>query len=386
MQITCQTTDFWLPKHPPMPSIKSPSLKQAAVTRRLPRLPVAVKHGIGVSLGSRIFVGLGSGGRAWMCLDLADRRSSWQSLSEFPGLPRDQALALAIGEEIYVFGGAGYDPQVKRFRTFEEIHRYDTRTDAWTVCAATSPVPLLGAVIARRGPDAALFCGGVHDAVFNGFFKASAGATGDQLDDIVRQYLGMSADQYRFSSTVHQYEPLLERWTTLGEWSGQPCVGSALAQRGDDVYLMGGEIKPGLRSTQVHRLQANAESLVCERLADLPADTPGVDPEGLAGAMSIFNGDNLVLAGGTSFPGAKARYLQGKRYAHEDLSKHWRREILVFEKSAWRLIGKLPCGLAHAQIFCWDDEVVIVGGESDGGEARADVLTLTWEEAAWNGD
>jgi N-acetylneuraminate epimerase len=379
-----------------MSLIASPLLKQAAVTRRLPKLPVAVKHGVGVSVGSRIFVGLGSGGRAWMCLDLADRRSSWRSLKEFPGLPRDQALAMAVGAEVYVFGGAGYDPQEKRYRTFQDIHRYDTRTDTWTAFVSTSPAPLLGAAISRRADGAAVFFGGVHNAVFNGFFRASAAATGDQLDTIVRKYLSMEAARYRFSSTVHVYEPTLDRWSTLGDRPGIPCVGSALAQRGEDVYLLGGEIKPGLRSTQVFRVRTSDAGLFCDRLEDLPADllngstddasaetpaeNPAAEPEGMAGAMAIFSGDSLVLAGGTSFPGAKARYLQGQTYAHEDLPKHWRREILVLEKTVWRVVGKLPCGLAHAQIFSWDDELVIVGGESEGGEARTDVLTLAWEE------
>lgn len=395
-----------------MSLIASPLLKQAAVTRRLPKLPVAVKHGVGVAVGSRIFVGLGTGGRAWMCLDLADRRSSWRSMREFPGLPRDQALAMAVGAEIYVFGGAGYDPQEKRYRTFQEIHRYDTRTDAWTPFVSTCPVPLLGAAISVRADGAAVFYGGVHNAVFNGFFRASAAATGGQLDAIVRKYLSMDPARYRFSSAVHVYEPAVDRWSILGERPGLPCVGSALAQRGEDVYLVGGEIKPGLRSTQVFRVRTSDGGLFCDRLEDLPGDlhkdsaeesapeparelaqepvhetaqhpattSSASPPEGIAGAMAVFSGDALVLAGGTSFPGARARYLQGQAYAHEDLPKKWSREILVLEKTVWRQVGQLPCGLAHAQIFSWDNEVVIVGGESEGGEARADVLTLAWEE------
>jgi N-acetylneuraminate epimerase len=181
-------------------------------------------------------------------------------------------------------------------------------------------------------------------------------------------------------------------------------VGSALAQRGEDVYLVGGEIKPGLRSTQVFRVRTSDGGLFCDRLEDLPGNlhkdsaeesapeltqeltqdpaaiSPAPPPEGIAGAMAVFSGDALVLAGGTSFPGARARYLQGQAYAHEDLPKKWSREILVLEKTIWRQVGQLPCGLAHAQIFSWDNEVVIVGGESEGGEARADVLTLAWEE------
>jgi N-acetylneuraminate epimerase len=180
----------------------------------------------------------------------------------------------------------------------------------------------------------------------------------------------------------------------LGERPGIACVGSALARNGDDVYLMGGETKPGLRSAQAFRLWVADGALRSEQLPDLPAD-PGGDltgetssvtsgdasaaaPEGLAGAMAIFSGDSLVLAGGTSFPGARERYLQGQLYAHEHLKKHWRREILVFENSEWRLVGRLPHGLAHAQMFTWHDEVVIVGGERDGGEACTDVLTLVW--------
>ncbi|MGY0196899.1 YjhT family mutarotase [Leptothrix sp. BB-4] len=351
-----------------------------AVLRGLPKLPVPVGQGVGAQVGSCIHVGLGSAGRAWMVLDLADGRPAWRRLADFPGMLREQALAMAFGPQILVFGGAGYDGIEKRFRAFQDIHCYDTRTDAWTVWPTCSPVPLLGAAIAAAPGGVARFFGGVHDGVFNAFFRTSAGATAGRLDEIVRDYLSMEPADYRYAKAVQEFDPWTDQWTLRSDYAGEPRVGMALAQDGEQVCLLGGETRPGLRSVQAHRLDAHGVGPQVERLADLPGVAGAATPEGVAGAMAGHCGDRLVLVGGTRFPGARGRALQGHRHPHENLRKEWCREIFVLEDSTWRLAGRLPRGLAHAQVFRWNDGPVIVGGEADGGQPRSETNTLTWED------
>jgi N-acetylneuraminate epimerase len=317
-----------------------------------------------------------------MGMDLSVRQPGWKRLAEFPGHARDQALAVAVGRDVLVFGGAGHDPVEKCFRTFQDIHRYDTRADAWSVWPSCSPVPLMGAAVASVDEGVALFFGGVNDEVFNGFFRDSAAAAGERLDEIARAYLSMAPADYRFASSVRAFDAASNRWWVLDDLPGPACVGVALAARGRRIHLLGGEVKPGLRSTQVLRWELQDGLPASHRLPDLPAETDGAIAEGVAGALAASGPGLLVLAGGTQFPGARTRHLQGHAHAHEHLKKTWRRDIQVLGPTGWQRVGQLPCGLAHAQSFVWEGLWVIVGGESDGGEARPEAFAISLDALA----
>ncbi|HCR3553745.1 TPA: N-acetylneuraminic acid mutarotase, partial [Morganella morganii] len=86
--------------------LSSPIFSSTSFADKLPDLPVALKNGTGLISQNIIYIGLGSTGNSWYKLDLNENKK-WEKIADFPGTPRDQAIAINLNNDIYIFGGAG---------------------------------------------------------------------------------------------------------------------------------------------------------------------------------------------------------------------------------------------------------------------------------------
>ncbi|MEM8160297.1 N-acetylneuraminic acid mutarotase, partial [Morganella morganii] len=80
--------------------LSSPIFSSTSFADKLPDLPVALKNGTGVISQNIIYIGLGSTGNSWYKLDLNENKK-WEKIADFPGTPRDQAIAINLNNDIY---------------------------------------------------------------------------------------------------------------------------------------------------------------------------------------------------------------------------------------------------------------------------------------------
>lgn len=348
----------------------------------LPRLPQPLRQGCGARWGDTLYVGLGSAGSAWYALDLAAAQPVWQRLADFPGVAREQPLALAAQGRIWVLGGAGQPRPGQPVVALDDMHCFDPVTGAWQTLPS-APRGLLGAsaCVLPSGPLA--FFGGVNPDVFRAYTSLLQRVTGqeDATAALTRQYLSQPCDAYRFPAGVVGYDVQQGHWLDLGEGPVAGCAGSALVVQGDVLTLIHGEVKPGLRGTAIWHIHDDGDSLDWH---EAPSSGPegGLGEDGFAGAYAGDVQGTLLLAGGANFPGARARYTAGHRYAHEGLTKTWHDGIYALQGTRWQRVGQLPQGMGYGVSFALQDSLLLVGGEVQGGGATDAVLRLQWDGVA----
>ena len=98
----------------------------------------------------------------------------------------------------------------------------------------------------------------------------------------------------------------------------------------------------------------------------------------MARAFAGYSNGALLVAGGADFRGAWGHYGQGQNYAHHGLKKAWRDVIYALVEGRWEVAGRLPEGRTYGLSIQLDDSVLLVGGESRGGEAGQRVKRLSW--------
>ncbi|WP_228124752.1 N-acetylneuraminate epimerase [Glaciimonas soli] len=360
------------------------STNSFAAPTTYPDIPVAIKNGAGVKVGNKIYAGLGSAGKAWFSMDLSEPQPKWTQLADFPDGPRDQSIAAAVGGKIYVFGGAGelkHADNSKDMVLYDDVYSFDPAQNKWEKVLSRSPLGLLGAVGVSLDGNQILFFGGVNKAIFDGYFSdlKSAGTDEKQKAIVTNNYFGKRPQDYLFSTDVLSYTPSENAWKTLGKVVYPPTAGPAMAVRNNDITLVNGELKPGLRSYQVHSVAIHGDKVQWKIEPELIAAAGQPQPEGLAGAFSGYSKNVLLVAGGANFPGAWNQYRQGQNYAHRGLNKTWHDDIYALVNGKWCLAGHLPENLGYGLSFQLDDGVLLVGGEKQGGQASTSVFELTWD-------
>ncbi len=353
----------------------------AALAASLPDVPVPFKSGAGAINDGVIYVGLGTAGQDWYKLDTKSAQPQWQKIAAFPEAARDQAQAVALNGKIYVFGGCGkIDSDITSVSN--EVFEYDPATDTWTKLLTRSPIGLTGHTVVTADGKNALVIGSVNKEIFDGYFSDVdyANKAGDKalLDKINADYNGKLVKDYFFNKAILQYDPQNNLWTTVGNLPYFGTAGSAVAVDPADhgVFVVNGERKPGLRTATTVKFTVEDDYAKLQNTPDLiPAQGDKVQ-EGVAGAFSGYSNGTLVVIGGANFPGSTANYNKGQNFAHNGCTKTWRDEIYTYANGAWSYAGDLATPLAYGVSIQNGDELILVGGETSGGKATTDVLTV----------
>ncbi|MQR02141.1 YjhT family mutarotase [Glaciimonas soli] len=332
-----------------------------------PAFPVALKEAVGARVDGVLYVGLGTAGRAWYALDTQAEQKSWQRLADFPAEAPNGAASAVVSGKIYVFGGAGRVNPQSSLAQFDFVHCYDPLSDSWAKLPTRLPVGMLGAsAISADGVHVLVF-GGYNKAQFDGFFAKFEPLDASQQGLALREFMSKQASEYEWNADVWQFDVTTLEWQNLGRVPHQPNCGSAVISHQGQIYLLSGEVKPGLRSGTVKRALISNGGLEWIAEKNLPS-ADGIAPqEGVAGGFAGRLGDDLVLAGGTNFPGAQQRYDALEYYAHQGLSKTWRDELYVFRDDVWIMAGKLPVARANGLSFQVEDGLLLVGGDMQDG-------------------
>ena len=357
----------------------------SAFAAALPDVPVPFKSGAGAMNDGVIYIGLGTAGQDWYKLDTKAESPKWEAIAKFPEAARDQAQAVALNNKIYVFGGVG-KINSDILSVSNEVFEYDPTTDTWTKLLTRSPIGLTGHTVVSADGKNAIVIGSVNKEIFDGFFKdldyAAKAGDKDLSAKINADYISKPVKDYFFNKAVLQYDPQTNLWSNLGDLPYFGTAGSAVAVDPQDqsVFVVNGERKPGLRtSTTVKFTVENGAAKFVQTPDLIPAKGEKVQ-EGVAGAFSGYSNGTLVVIGGANFPGSTVAYAKGKNFAHEGCTKTWRDEIFTYANGAWTHAGDLATPLAYGVSIQNGDELILVGGETTGGKATTDVITVSVQD------
>lgn len=357
----------------------------AANAAALPDTPVPFKSGAGAMVDGVIYVGLGTAGQNWYKLDTKAESPEWQSVASFPAPSRDQAQAVAIGDTIYVLGGCGKaTADATRISVSNEVWAYNTKDNTWQKVMTRSPVGLTGHTAFTADGKNIQIVGSVNKAIFDGYFEDVETATNAKDDALLATinagYNGKAVKDYFFNKEVLNYDPATNLWTTLGTLPQYGTAGAAVAVDNGRVTVINGEKKPGLRTAVTVQFDIENYGAHFYPLPDLaPADGDKVQ-EGIAGAFAGVSDGVVLAAGGANFPGATANYAKGKNFAHEGCTKTWRDEIYALKDGAWSQAGTLPLPLGYGVTVQNGDEIILVGGETQGGTPTSQVMVMSWKD------
>ena len=343
-----------------------------------PDLPVGIKSGAGALIGDTVYVGLGTGGDKFYALDLKTPNAQWKEIATFPGGDRNQPVAAAVDGKLYVFGGLQKNEKGE-LQFVNDAYSYNPADNTWNKLPTRSPRGLVGSSGASHG-DKVYIVGGSNLSIFNGFFQdiVAAGEDKAKKDEITKAYFEQRPEDYFFTTELLSYEPSTNKWRNEGRLPFSGRAGAAFTIQGDDLVVVSGEIKPGLRTAETHAGKFTAKGVEWKNLPDLPAPK-GQSQDGLAGAMAGYSHGHYLVTGGANFPGSVKQFKEGMLHAHKGLSKAWHKDVYTLNKGKWNIIGELPMNIGYGVSVSYGDKVLLIGGETDGGKALTSVKTMSYD-------
>ena len=221
----------------------------------LPSLPHALDNMAGAVVGHILYVVGGNcegvaTQKVWS-LDLKNTaKEGWKEEPSIPGIARVQPIAAALaGDLLGVWGGFAPKTDSKAAQLAMNGASYNAGCGTWT--ALPVPTDALGEEVFTGGATAiatpqkgVVVVGGVNKDVFLA-----------AINKLPEGYLLHEPEWYRFNSRVLCYRD--GTWTQLLQHPSVARAGCALAYWDGWVYIVGGELKPGIRTPEIVRFRVD---------------------------------------------------------------------------------------------------------------------------------
>ena len=221
----------------------------------LPNLPHALDNMAGAVVGHILYVVGGNyegvaTQKVWS-LDLKNTaKQGWKEEPSIPGIARVQPIAAALaGDLLGVWGGFAPKTDSKAAQLAMNGASYNAGCGTWT--ALPVPTDAIGEEVFTGGATAiatpqkgVVVVGGVNKDVFLA-----------AINKLPEGYLLHEPEWYRFNSRVLCYRD--GTWTQLLQHPSVARAGCALAYWDGWVYIVGGELKPGIRTPEIVRFRVD---------------------------------------------------------------------------------------------------------------------------------
>ena len=218
-------------------------------TTPLPPLPASVDNGGASLCGHTLLVTGGNqpeNGKGLYALDLSSP-TNWKRLADYPGPQRIQPIVLSTPNALYLAGGYAFDATQKKCTPSTDLLKYDVGTNRWSV---------LDTLIAERDGTPRCLAGGSGVMLSDGKMLLTGGVN----HDIFRQamegkgpadYMKKPVAWYRFNDDLLTYDPGKRTWHITYDVPGLARAGGILLEHDGYLYIICGEIKPGIRTPQI---------------------------------------------------------------------------------------------------------------------------------------
>ena len=220
----------------------------------LPSLPVTIDNMAGALLENTVYIVGGNvngvPSSKVYSLNLADLTAGWKEEVAVPGNSRVQPVCAAQGGKLYVWGGFSTAGEGREATLSVDGYAYNPTSKEWKQVATPTdetgtPVSLGGGVALPMGEDAVLCAGGVNKDIFlqalQGIHKG-------------KEYLTRPVEWYQFNRKLLKYDVNKDAWTCLGDFEQGARAGAAMVSDGSSYYIINGELKPGIRTKDINRI------------------------------------------------------------------------------------------------------------------------------------
>lgn len=221
----------------------------------LPSLPHALDNMSGAVVGHILYVAGGNcegvaTQKVWsLNLENAEKEG-WKEHAAIPGIARVQPIAAPLeGGLLGVWGGFAPKTETKPAQLAMNGASYNAGCGTWT--SLPVPTDAVGEEVFTGGAAAiavpqkgVVVVGGVNKDVFLA-----------AINKLPEGYLSHEPEWYRFNNRVLCYRQ--GAWTQLLQHSSVARAGCALAYWDGWVYVVGGELKPGIRTSEIVRFRVD---------------------------------------------------------------------------------------------------------------------------------
>ena len=224
-------------------------LRTNGQTTPLPALPIPIDNGGACLCGHTLLVTGGNqpeNGKGLYALDLSSP-TNWKRLADYPGPQRIQPIVLSTPNALYLAGGYAFDAAQKKCTPSTDLLKYDVGTNCWSV---------LDTLIAERDGTPRCLAGGSGVMLSDGKMLLTGGVN----HDIFRQamegkgpadYMKKPVAWYRFNDDLLTYHTGKRTWHVTYDVPGLARAGGILLEHDGYLYIICGEIKPGIRTPQI---------------------------------------------------------------------------------------------------------------------------------------
>ncbi len=218
--------------------------------KNLPSLPVGIDNATAATDGKDIYlVGGQTNGKPQMSVYHINVQSAaeWEPIATLPGQARLQPCAVVqsngLDMGLYVFGG--YDPETGKVA--DDVQVLNLKTMLWT--SRSNSQATVGMTAVKSGYSHVLFFGGVNKTIFEKAVRGEYGA----------DYLTHPAPWYQFNPDILVYHTITDSWYAIPGNSLLARAGAGLIEKDGSYILADGESKPGIRATEVMKVQFTHE-------------------------------------------------------------------------------------------------------------------------------
>lgn len=226
---------------------------------RLPDLPCAIDNTTGTYADDKIYV---VGGNAdgkpsnkIFILDMKDVAGGWLELAAMPSRGRVQPVCAATPDALFVWGGFSPKDDTGEAVAYTDGLRYDFKTAAWTtlsdVMAEDEKMTFTGGTMTKIDDNTFLAAGGVNHKIFTD-------AISGRYELISKaDYMHKEPEWYKFNQHLMMYDVKKNEWRPLDKNQVYARAGALLLTNEKEIFYIGGELKPGIRTPEIHQLTVN---------------------------------------------------------------------------------------------------------------------------------
>lgn len=237
---------------------------------QLPSLPKGIFNMGATILKNKIYVGGGASNKSELyILDLDKPETGWNKLNVPLRYERQQSLLIGQYNELLLCGG--YDENEAKVHT--DILQFNFKKNCWEEYIDTIPEikTLVGASVVNWGTEEILVLGGVNYQRFvsaltriqetQKAMKENNAQLIDSLKQKGKEYMLHSPEWYRFNSELLKFNLKTNNWRSLGKDECMTRAGAGIALWKNKLFVVCGELKPGVRTAEVNCLTLNDKLL-----------------------------------------------------------------------------------------------------------------------------
>ena len=194
--------------------------------------------------------------------------AAWTRLSDYPGPARTELIS-TIGIDqygqhyLYLFSGvANKDNMIQADVAGVKLKLSESSSSeskSWQFTAdiipqgQTDAMSLLGASHVQLSQQYTLCFGGYNKTVFNHFVEQlKQSQSKEHTQNIKIDFFSQAPEQFQWNKQAIVFDSIKNTWLSLGELPFWPNCGGAAEVIEQDVVLLSGEIKPGVRTPSVN--------------------------------------------------------------------------------------------------------------------------------------